>query len=87
MEQAQQFFKDKIVVVQAEVVQGTTYKISSYFQSAVTARFVTQTLALARIAGIHGLQILQAQLALALAIPTTGDILRLPIKGVEIYQE
>jgi hypothetical protein len=30
MEQAQQFFKDKNIVVQAGGVQGTIYKVGSY---------------------------------------------------------
>ena len=108
IEQAQKFFQDKNVVVQAAGVQGAVYKVGSYVQSAGSAGLVCQTLALARLAGVSGLQILQAQPALAVAIPTTGamffygcgavfgnnmigkvfvttgDVLALPMKGVEI---
>ena len=108
MEQAQKFFQDKNIVVQAGGVQGAVYKVGSYLQSAGSAGLVSQTLALAKLAGVSGLQILQAQPALAIAIPTTGamffygcgaiagnntigkalvttgDVLALPMKGVEI---
>jgi len=108
MEQAQKFFQDKNIVVQAGGVQGAVYKVGSYLQSAGSAGLVTQTLGLAKLAGVSGLRILQAQPALAVAIPTTGamffygcgaiagnntigkalvttgDILALPMKGVEI---
>lgn len=108
MEQAQKFFQDKNIVVQAGGVQGGVYKIGSYLQSAGSAGLVSQTLALAKLAGVSGLQILKAQPALAVAIPTTGaiffygcgaiagnntigkalvttgDILALPMKGIEI---
>lgn len=108
MEQAQKFFQDKNIVVQAGGVQGAVYKIGSYLQSAGSAGLVSQTLALAKLAGVSGLQILQAQPALAIAIPTTGamffygcgavagnntigkalvttgHVLALPMKGVEI---
>ncbi len=108
MEQAQKFFQDKNVVVQAGGVQGHVYKVGSYLQLAGSAGLVSQTLALAKLAGVNGLQILQAQPALAIAIPTTGamffygcgavvgdniigkvfvttgDVLALPMKGVEI---
>ena len=72
MEQAQKFFQDKNVVVQAGGVQGVVYKAGSYLQSAGSAGLVSQTLALAKLAGVSGLQVLQAQPALAIAIPTTG---------------
>lgn len=108
MKQAQKFFQDKNVVVQAGGVQGIVYKAGSYLQSAGSAGLVSQTLALAKLAGVSGLQILKAQPALAIAIPTTGaiffygcgavfgnntigkvfvttgDVLALPMKGVEI---
>ena len=108
MKQAQKFFQDKNVVVQAEGVHGIVYKAGSYLQSAGSAGLVSQTLALAKLAGVSGLQILRAQPALAIAIPTTGamffygcgavfgnntigkvfvttgDVLALPMKGVEI---
>lgn len=108
MEQAQKFFKDKKIVVQAGGVQGAIYKIGSYLQSAGSAGLVSQSIALAKLAGVSGLQILKAQPALAIAIPTTGamffygcgavagsntiakalvttgDVLALPMKGVEI---
>jgi hypothetical protein len=108
MKQAQNFFSDKNVVVQAKGVQGTIYKVGSYLQSAGSAGLVAHTLGLAKLAGVSGFQILQAQPALALAIPTTGaiffygcgaisgnntigkafitagDVLALPMKGVEI---
>ena len=74
MEQAQKFFQDKNIVVQAGGVQGAVYKVGSYLQSAGSAGLVSQTLALAKLAGVSGLQILQAQPALAIAIPTTGAI-------------
>ena len=110
MEQAQKFFQDKNIVVQAGGVQGAVYKVCSYLQSAGSARLVSQTLALAKLGGVSGLWILQAQPALAIAIPTTGamffygygaiagnntigkalgttgDVLALPMKGVEIMR-
>ena len=72
MEQAQKFFRDKNVIVQAGGVQGAVYKVGSYLQSAGSAGLVAQTLALAKLAGVSGLQILKAQPYLAVAIPTTG---------------
>ena len=45
---------------------------------------MSQTLGLAKLAGVSGLQILRAQPALTIAIPTTGDVLALPMKSVEI---
>jgi hypothetical protein len=72
MQKAQNFFSDKNVIVQAEGVQGTLYKVGSYLQSAGSAGFVANTLALAKVAGASGLQILKAQPYLAVAIPTTG---------------
>jgi len=76
MQQAQNFFNNKNVIVQAEGVYGTFYKVSSYLQSAGITRLVVKTLGLAKIAGVSGLQILKAQpmLMLAVAIPTTGTI-------------
>ena len=72
MEQAQNFFRDKNVIVQAAGAQGTLYKVGSYLQSAGSAGLVANTLALAKLAGVSGLQILKAQPYLAVAIPTTG---------------
>lgn len=72
MQQVQNFFNDKNVIVQADGVQGTLYKVGSDFQSAGSAGLVANTLALAKIAGVSGLQILKAQPFLAVAIPTTG---------------
>lgn len=72
MQKAQNFFSDKNVIVQAEGVQGNLYKVGSYLQSAGSAGFVANTLALAKVAGVSGLQILKAQPYLAVAIPTTG---------------
>lgn len=74
MEQAQNFFRDRNVIVQAGGVQGTIYKVGSYLQSAGSAGFVANTLALAKVAGVSGLQILKAQPFLAVAIPTTGSM-------------
>lgn len=108
IEQAQLFFSDKNVIVQAEGIQGVVYKVGSYMQSAGSAGLVARTIALAQLAGVTGLQILKAQPLLVVAIPTTGamffygcgaivgsntvgkalittgDILALPMKGVEI---
>ena len=108
IEQAQLFFSDKNVIVQAEGIQGVVYKVGSYVQSAGSAGLVANTIALAQLAGVTGLQILKAQPLLVVAIPTTGamffygcgtivgnntvgkalittgDILALPMKGVEI---
>ena len=72
MQKAQNFFSDKNVIVQAEGVQGRIYQIGSYLQSAGSAGFVANTLALAKVAGVSGLQVLKAQPYLAVAIPTTG---------------
>ena len=74
MEQAAKFFQDKNIVVQAGGVQGAVYKVGSYLQSAGSAALVSQTLALAKLAGVSGLQILQSQPALLFAIPTTGAL-------------
>ena len=108
MEQGQKFFQDNNIIVQAGGVQGAAYKVGSYLQSAGSAGLVSHTVALAKLAGVNGLRILQAQPALAIAIPTTGamffygcgavagnntigkalvttgDVLALPMKGVEI---
>lgn len=108
MQQAQEFFSNKNVVVQAGGVQGNLYKVGSYLQSAGSAGLVANTLAVAKLAGVNGLQILQAQPFLVVAIPTTGamffygcaaiignnpvgkalmttgDVLALPMKGVEV---
>ena len=108
MEQVQKFSQDKNIVVQVGGVQGAVYKVGSYLQSAGSAGLFSPTLGLAQLAGVSGLRILQAQLALAIAIPTTGamffygygaiagndtigkalvttgDVLALPMKGVEI---
>lgn len=72
MQQAQNFFSEKNVIVQAGGVQGTIYKVGSYLQSAGSAGIVANTLGLAKLAGVSGLQILKAQPVLAVAIPTTG---------------
>lgn len=74
MEQAQKFFQNKNVVVQAGGVQGALYKVGSYLQSVGSAGLICETLPLARLAGVNGLQILQAQPALAIALPTAGAI-------------
>jgi hypothetical protein len=74
MQQAQNFFSNKNVIVQATGVQGTLYKVGSYLQSAGSAGLVANTLGLAKLAGVSGLQIVKAQPMLAVAIPTTGAI-------------
>ncbi len=108
MQQAQNFFNNKNVIVQAGGAQGALYKVGSYLQSAGSAGLVANTLVLAKLAGVSGLQILKAQPILAVAIPTTGaiffygcgaivgnnafgkalimtgDVLAVPMKGVEI---
>jgi len=53
-------------------VQGIIYKVGSYIQSAGSAVIVINTIGLAKLAGVSGLQILRAQPSLAVAIPTTG---------------
>jgi hypothetical protein len=60
--------------VQAGGVHGTVYKLGSYLQSAGSAGLVSNTLAMAKLAGVIGLQILKSQPMLAVAIPTTGAI-------------
>ena len=72
MQQAQNFFSNKNVIVQAGGVQGTLYRVGSYFQSAGSAGLLANTLGLAKLAGVSGLEILKAQPMLAVAIPTTG---------------
>ena len=108
IERTQKFFQDKNIIVQPDGVQGTVYKVGLYLQSAGSAGLVTHTIGLAKLVGISGLQILRAQPALAIVIPTTGamffygcgsvfgnntigkafvsagDVLALPMKGVEI---
>jgi hypothetical protein len=74
MQQAEKFFSNKTVIVQASGIQGTFYKIGSYLQSAGSAGLVSKTLGLAKLAGVSGVQILKAQPMLAIAIPTTGAI-------------
>ena len=71
---AQKFFQDKNIVVQAGGVQGAVYKVGSYFQSAGSAGLVSQTIGIAKLAGVSGLRLLQGQPALAIATPTTGAI-------------
>jgi len=75
MQQAQNFFSNKNVIVQVEGVQGTLYKVGSYLQSAGSARLVANTLVPAKVAVVNGLQILKAQPFLAVAILTTGVML------------
>ena len=53
-------------------MQGIIYKVGSYIQSAGSAVIVINTIGLAKLAGVSGLQILRAQPSLAVAIPTTG---------------
>jgi hypothetical protein len=72
MQQAQNFFNNKNVIVQAGGAQGALYKVGSYLQSAGSAGLVANTLGLAKLAGVSGLQVLKAQPILAVAIPTTG---------------
>jgi hypothetical protein len=74
MQQAQNFFNNKNIIIQARGAQGAFYKVGSYLQSAGSAGLMVNTLALAKSAGVSGLQILKAQLILAVAIPTTGAI-------------
>lgn len=74
MEQAQKFFQDKNVVVQAGGIQGAIYKTGFYLQAVGSAGLVAKTIGIAKLAGVSGLQILKAQPALAVAIPTTGAI-------------
>ena len=71
-QQTANFFSEKNILVQAEGVQGTLYKAGSYIQSAGSAGIVVNTIGLAKLAGVSGLQILKAQPSLAVAIPTTG---------------
>lgn len=96
------------MIVQAKGVQGTLYKVGSHLQSFGSAGLVVNTISLAKLAGVTGLQVLKAQPMLAVAIPTTGamffygcatiaghnsigkictstgDVLALPMKGVEL---
>ena len=72
LEQAQKFFQEKNIVVQAGGIQGAIYKVGSYVQSAGSAGLVNHTIGLSKLAGVSGLRILQAQPVLAIAIPTTG---------------
>ena len=60
MQQAQNFFQNKNIVVQADDLHGAVYKVGSYLQSAGSAGLVAQTMGLAQLAGVRGLQILQA---------------------------
>lgn len=108
IEQAKQFFAKKNVVVQPTGVQGIIYKAGAYLQSAGSASLVVNTIATGQLAGVTGLQVLQAQPLLAVAVPTTGamffygcdcmvgnnalgkaltttgDILAVPMKVIEI---
>lgn len=72
LEQAQQFFADKNVVVQASGLQGAVYKVGSAVQTADSASLVAHTISMAKLAGVTGLQILKAQPAMVIALPTTG---------------
>ena len=60
------------MTVQAKGVQGTLSKVGSYLQSAGSLRVVANTLALAKLAGVSGLEVLKAQPILAVAIPTSA---------------
>jgi hypothetical protein len=108
MEEAQRFFRNNKIIVQASGAQGALYKVGSCLQSAGSAGLVANTMILAKLAGVTGLQILKAQPILVVAIPTTGsiffygcaaivgnnplgktlvttgDVLAIPMKGVEI---
>jgi uncharacterized membrane protein (UPF0136 family) len=72
LQQAQSFFSNKNFIVQAGEVQGSIYKVGSYLQSAGSVGLVANTLGLAKLAGVSGLQILKAQPMLAVTIPTIG---------------
>ena len=72
LEYAQEFFKDKNIVVQATGLQGAMYKVGSYVQSAGSAGLVAHTMTLAKLAGASGIQILKSQPALVIALPFTG---------------
>jgi len=75
IEQAQLFFSDKNVIVQAEGIQGVIYKVGSYVESARCTRLVSNTIALSKLAGVTGLKILKAQAFLIVSIPTKNAIL------------
>lgn len=72
IEKAQNFFRGRTIIVQAEGVQGAIYKVGSYIQSAGSASLVMNTMGLARLAGVSGFSILQAQPMLFFAVPTLG---------------
>lgn len=74
MLQAHEFFKNKNVVVQTGRVQSAICKMGSYVQSAGSAGLMANTIAAAKLAGVNGFQILQAQPFLAVAIPTTRAV-------------
>lgn len=74
MEQAQKLFDHKNVVVQTKGIHVTIYKTTSYLQAAGSAGLVAHTLAIARIAGVNGFRILQAQPGLAIVLPMTGSL-------------
>jgi hypothetical protein len=74
MNQAQLFFENKNIVVQANGIHGALYTLGSYIQSAGSAGLVMRTVGMARLAGVSGLQVLRAQPLLAIAIPATGSI-------------
>lgn len=71
---ANNFLIEENVIVQANGIQGAVYKIGSTLQSGGSALLVTRTLAMAKIVGGNGLQLLRSQPALAIALPTTGAI-------------
>ena len=54
-EQAQKFFQNKNVIVQAGGVQEAVYQLGSSFQSVGSAGAVANTLGLAKLAGVSGL--------------------------------
>lgn len=66
------FFKDKTVLVQQTGLEGYVYKMGTFVQTAGSASLVGKTIILAQAAGVTGLQIIQAQPFLVVALPTVG---------------
>lgn len=73
-EQAQKFFQNKNVIVQATGLQGSIYRMGAFLQSGGSTGIIVRTIGMAQLAGVNGLQVLRAQPYLAIALPTTGAI-------------
>ena len=74
MEQAQNFFEDRKVIVQGDGLEEYIYRLNSYIQSGGSAILVSRTLSSARLAGVSGLQVFNAQPLMYVSLPLLGSM-------------